>query len=160
MRETTLSILTQMSQFVSQDKDLFYDEDALLDLLKTQGYTEREIKSALDWLQKITIFDRLEGFESHPYGVSPRVFDQEESFRFDCESRGFLWKLRAAGLIDEDVQEEIITKALTMDVDEIGLQDVILISALTIFNRMSSLFTGHLTKGFIKENIEPTEPLH
>lgn len=159
MRERILSILSHMSQFVSQEKDLFYDEDELLDSLKAQGFTDKEVKSALDWLKKITLFDRLKGFENHPFGVSPRVFDPEESFRFTGESRGYLWKLRAAGLIDEDVQEEIITKALTLDVDEIGLQDVILISALTIFNRMSSLFTGHIGKGLIKDIQEPAEPL-
>ncbi|OGQ35935.1 MAG: hypothetical protein A3F16_03105 [Deltaproteobacteria bacterium RIFCSPHIGHO2_12_FULL_43_9] len=160
MHERTLNILSLMSQFVQQDKDLFYHEDQLLELLNAHGYTEKEIKESLECLQKITIFDRLEGFENHPFGVSPRVFDPEETFRFTSEARGFLWKLRAAGLINEEIQEEIITKLLTMDVDEIALSDVKLVAALTIFNRMSSIFTGQFSKGLLKEKSERTEPLH
>lgn len=160
MRERILNILSLMSQFVQQDKDLFFHEDQLLEVLHAKRYTEKEINEALDWLQKITIFDRLKGFESHPIGVSPRVFDPEETFRITSESRGFLWKLRAAGIINDQIQEEIITKLLTIDVDEIVLHDVILVSALTIFNRMSSMFTGQFSKGLLKDRLEQTEPLH
>ena len=160
MHERTLSILSLMSQFVQQDKDLFYHKNQLLEILTAKGYTDREIKGALDWLQKITIYDRLEGVENQPATGSPRVFDPEETFRITSEARGFLWRLRASGLIDDEIQEDIITKTLTVDVDEIKLQDVTLISALTIFNRMSSMFTGQFTKGLLKEKPEPAEPLH
>lgn len=160
MRERILNILSLMSQFVQQNKDLFYHEAQLWEVLNGNGYTDKEIKEALDCLQKIVIFDKLKGFENHPFGVSPRVFDPEETFRITSESRGFLWKLRAAGIINEDIQEEIITKLLTMDVDEIILNDVILVSTLTIFNRMSSIFTGHFSKGLLKDRLERTEPLH
>lgn len=160
MRERTLNILSIMSQFVQKNKDLFFHEAQLMELLHSQGYTEKEIKEALDRLQKITIFDRLKESKSNPFPVSPRVFDPEETFRITSEARGFLWRLRASGLINEEIQEEIITKLLTLDIDEVVLQDVTLVSALTIFNRMSSIFTGQFSKGLLKETLERIEPLH
>jgi uncharacterized protein Smg (DUF494 family) len=89
MRDKTLTILSIMSQFVQQDKDLFFHEEQLLAMLSAKGYTEKDVKSAYEQLQKITIYDRLDKFENHPFGVSPRVFDVEETFRISTDARGF-----------------------------------------------------------------------
>ena len=158
MDETTLSIVSQMSQFVLMDKDLLYDEEEFLEKLVNQGYSEKEIWEAYHWVQKITLFDRLPDEITDTEGASLRVFDPEETYRMTIEARGFLWKLRAAGVIDDHLQEEIIVKLLSLDAEEIQREDVTVIAAITIFTHFASHFSGKFDKGALP-GLQDSDPI-
>ncbi|MFC2075160.1 DUF494 family protein [Bdellovibrionota bacterium] len=160
MKERVFVIVSFMSQFEQSGKDLFYSEEELIESLLDQNFSEKEIQDTYDWIAKVTLFDKLQLAGEISEKSSPRVFDPEETFRFSSKARGFLWKLRAAGIIDEVQQEEVITKLLALDVDEINEDDVSHVAALTLFPKMSNLLIHNKQHKITTEPQDPLDSLH
>jgi len=149
-----------MSAFVQTGKDLCIDEEEILASLVSHGFSEKEIQAAYDWVLKVTLDDQLKRSDETKHISSPRVFDAEETYRFTPEARGFLWRLRSAGIITDLFQEEIINKLLALDSEEISLKDVSHIAALTIFPKMSNLFDHEIQPIMESELNDSGDPLH
>ena len=61
-----------------------------------------------------------------------RVFSQEEKFKLAPRVRSFLWKLKAQGIIDHALEDEIVERALALE-EGANLKDIKTVAALTIF---------------------------
>jgi Smg protein len=67
--------------------------------------------------------------------ITHRVFSREEQMALAPESRGFLVRLRGAGILDEDIFEEIVHKSLQMSDEEVSLKEIKTIAVLALFAR-------------------------
>jgi Smg protein len=133
LRERVLAIVSFIAQYFLDDQDLITESDLVEELLAV-GFEAEEIDAAFSWMESQTI--------SSPVGndvtlgkppVSHRVFSDEESRALSGEARGFLTRLRGMGILDADVQEEIISKALQLADDEVSLKEIKTITVLAMF---------------------------
>ncbi len=85
-------------------------------------------------MESMAIPDRTEPVLGHSF-PSTRIFTPEEMRALSKEARGFLVRLRSLGILDDRIQEEIIDKALQMADEEISLQEMKTVTALTLFAR-------------------------
>lgn len=133
MRERVLAIFTIIAQYVMEERDEVSESELVEELLAV-GFDADEIDAAFSWMESLSIPDKGEPVlgESLP---SQRIFTPEEIRAISKEARGFLVRLRALGILDDPVQEEIIEKAVRMADDEISLQEMKTVTALTLFAR-------------------------
>ena len=64
---------------------------------------------------------------------SHRVFTTEEKRALSSDARGFLTRLRTMGILGDEIQEEVIDKALLMAEDEVTLKEIKTITVLAMF---------------------------
>lgn len=133
MRERVLAIVSLIAQYVTEERELLNESDIVEELLAA-GYAAEEIDAAFNWMESLALQHR-----SRPSFAmelpTHRVFSADEMRGLCREARGFLVRLRALGIIDDDSQEEIIEKSLQMTDDEVSLKEVKAITALTLFAR-------------------------
>lgn len=133
MRERVLAIFTIIAQYVMEERDEVSESELVEELLAV-GFDADEIDAAFSWMESLSIPDKGEPVlgQSLP---SQRIFTPDEIRAISKEARGFLVRLRALGILDDPVQEEIIEKAVRMADDEISLQEMKTVTALTLFAR-------------------------
>lgn len=133
MRERVLAIVTIIAQYMLEDRELPADGDIVSALL-ADGFTDEEIAAAFSWMEQLS----LPPTSAHPQPLtipSQRIFTADEKRRLSLGARGFLLRLRAAGLVEESIVEEIIERALDGADDEIELDDLKPMAALVLFAR-------------------------
>lgn len=119
-----------LSQSLLENKDLFYDAQEIWDDLSSQGFTERDIESALNHIER-TALETPGPFWSDIIPVC-RSFSSEEMTRLSSQARGYLWKLKCRGIIDHAIEDEIVQKALNLE-EPAGLREIKTVAALTVF---------------------------
>ncbi len=131
MREKVLNILGLLSQSVSQDKDLFYDAEEIWDDLLHRGYSENDIESAIQQMEKMLL--EIPG----PYWSDQipvhRCFTKEEATRLSPRVQGYLWQLKTRGIIDHALEDEIVHRVMNLE-EHTGLREMKTVVALTIFS--------------------------
>ena len=130
MRQKILNILGHLSQSLQQEKDLFYDADQIWEELSSHGFSEEEILGALSHIEK-TMLEEIGPFWSQDIPVC-RVYSPKESNQISCKARGYLWKLKVRGIIDNALEDEIIEKAMNLE-GETGIREIKTVAALTLF---------------------------
>lgn len=130
MRQKLLNILGHLSQSLQQNKDLFYDADAIWEELSSQGFSEEDILGALAHIERTTLED-IGPFWSEDIPVC-RVYSSKEASQISKQARGYLWKLKVRGIIDHALEDEIIQKAMDLE-GETSLREIKTVAALTLF---------------------------
>lgn len=74
-----------------------------------------------------------------------RVLNTKESLKINEEAYGFLIRLKEMGLIDADLQEEIIEMAMLAAEDDIGMDDIKGITAMLIFDQSPGQWKSDIT---------------
>ena len=133
MRERVLAIVSFIAQYFLDDQDLMTESDLVEELLAV-GFEAEEIDAAFCWMESQTICAPAgDDITLGTPATSYRVFSAEESKSLSGEARGFLTRLRNMGILDTDIQEEIITKALQMADDEVTLKEIKTVTVLAMF---------------------------
>jgi Smg protein len=133
LRERVLAIVSIIAQFVMEEREQISESDIVEELL-AEGFDAEEIDAAFNWMENISLEPRkTTALELAP--STHRVFTPEEVRALSREARGFLVRLRTLGIASDELQEEIIDKALQVAEDEITLKEIKTIAALTLFAR-------------------------
>lgn len=133
MRERVLAIVSFIAQYFLDEQDLMTESDLVEELLAV-GFDADEIDAAFCWMENQTICTPSGGdITLGKPAISYRVFSAEESKSLSGEARGFLIRLRDMGILDADIQEDIISKALQMADDEVSLKEIKSITVLAMF---------------------------
>jgi len=115
--------------------------------LMNEGFSPEEIEEACAWLKGLTLNGDLcmaiKGKNGEFY--TNRVLNASESLKINEEAYGFLIRLKEMGLIDADLQEEIIETAMMAADDEIGMDDIKGITAMLIFDQSPSQWKSDIT---------------
>jgi Smg protein len=134
VRERVLAIVSIIAQYVMEDRDFLTESDIVEQLLE-DGFEADEIDAAFSWMENLSIQCRSTSASRELSQPTYRVFTAEEGQLLARDARGFLIRLRTLGILDNDLQEEIIDKALRMAEDEVTLKEIKVLTALTLFTR-------------------------
>jgi Smg protein len=119
------------------DRD-FLSENELVEELLSEGFQTEEIHAAFSWMESVELTPQK---SDHSLTVpTNRVFTAEEARNLSSESLGFLIRLRTMGILDDELHEEILDRALQTAEDEVSLKDLKTITALTLFARAHHLW--------------------
>lgn len=132
MRDRVLAIVTLLTQLM-EVRDLLNEDDLIGELLAV-GFDAEEIDAAFRWIESAAIASRLPT-ATHLAASTNRVFSAEEVRLLSPDARGFLLRLRAMGILDDELHEEVIDRAVQMAEEEVSLQELKTVIALTLFAR-------------------------
>lgn len=142
MRERVLAIVNLIAKYVLGADGAPISEQELVAELISVGYEAEEIKDAFSWMETAALqpppaenveVDNME----HP---TYRVFSREERQSMTSEALGFLVRLRTLGILSDEAQEEIIERAMQSAEEQINLQEIKLVSALTLLSRSNNMW--------------------
>jgi len=134
LRERVLTIVSIIAQYVMDDRD-FLTEGDLVEQLLEEGFEAEEIDAAFSWMESLSMQCRSAATGRELTQPTYRIFTPEEGQVFTRDAMGFLIRLRTLGILDNDLQEEIIDKALRMSEEEVTLKEIKALTALTLFTR-------------------------
>ena len=139
MKDRIQKILGHLSTCLKQEKDLFYDGEEVWGYLSDRGYSDADIDMALGHIKQKAF--EAPGFFWSERQPAYRTYSLEELSRLSPRVRGFLWKLKAKGVIDHVLEDEIVQKALDLE-EPAGLREIKTVAALTVFG-YEHKFQGH-----------------
>jgi len=134
LRERVLAIVSIIAQYVMEDRD-FLSENDIVEQLLEDGFEADEIDAAFSWMETLSMQSRSLQASAELAMPTHRVFTAEEDLMISSPARGFLIRLRALGILNDDLQEEIIDKALRLEEEEVSLKEIKALTALTLFTR-------------------------
>ncbi len=142
MRERVLAIVNLIAQYVMGAEDSHISEQELITELMAVGYEADEINDAFNWMESIALRPATDQEAAEPMiqMSTYRVFSEHEKIMLTSEAQGFLVKVRAMGLLNNEAQEEIIDRAIRAAEDPVTEQEMKLITILTLLSRSSSLW--------------------
>lgn len=133
MRERVLAIVTLIAQMVLEERDQFSEGELVGELLAV-GFAADEIDAAFSWMETLALQPRSK--QDRPLSLpTTRVFSAEETRALSTEGRGYLMRLRAMGVLDDESHEEVMERAMELVEDEISLKELKTLIALTLFAR-------------------------
>ncbi|WP_305044136.1 DUF494 family protein [Geoalkalibacter sp.] len=134
MRDRVLAIVSIITQFIMEQNDLLDSEDQVVQELLDIGYGIDEIDEAFSWMENQTLETAAPALPC--LGTSSqRIFTPRENLVLSREARGFLVRLRTLGILDNQLEEEIIERAMHDAEEEVGLGEIKHIAVLSLFSR-------------------------
>lgn len=123
------------------------DDSSGIKGLLNKGFSAEEIEEACAWLKGLTLNGDLCMAIKDCNGdfYRNRVLNTKESLKINEEAYGFLIRLKEMGLIDADLQEEIIEMAMLAAEDDIGMDDIKGITAMLIFDQSPGQWKSDIT---------------
>jgi len=134
LRERVLAIVSIIAQYVMEDRDFLTENDIVEQLLE-DGFDAEEIDAAFSWMETISLQSGANPARSRLSMPTQRILTRDEELLLSQDAQGFLVRLRALGIIDDDLHEEILERALRGEEDEISLREIKAVTALTLFTR-------------------------
>jgi len=134
MKENMLDVLLYMFEFCDEEElKLDEGEEALHGKLVRAGFGNQEIFKAFSWLNDLSEQGVDSGFVLDP--GSFRVFSQDETLRLPVECRGLLIQLEQFGVIDPDSREQIVERALALEVEDMDLDQFKWVLMMVLLNQ-------------------------
>ena len=141
MRERVLAIVNLIAKYVLGAEDAPISEQELIAELLSVGYESEEISDAFSWMETVALQHPGTNSTEIPMALpSYRLFSREEQSAISQEAIGFLVRLRAMGMLSDEAQEEIIERAVRAAEEPINLQEIKIISALTLLSLSNNLW--------------------
>ena len=142
MRERVLAIVNLIAKYVLGAEDAPINEQELVAELMSVGFEAEEINDAFSWMETAAMLtpDQRLGESVMQPPATYRLFSREEQQTLTPEGIGFLIKIRTMGILSDEVQEEIIERAVRAADDPLTLQEVKMIAALTMLSRSDNLW--------------------
>jgi Smg protein len=133
LRERVLAIVTLIAQYFLEEQEPRSEHELVEELLAI-GFAADEIDAAFDWMENQALTPPPTT-ELPPPVLTNRVFSAEEQRSLAPEARGFLIRLRDTAILDEEIFEEIIFKAVEMHDEELSLKEIKTLTVLALFAR-------------------------
>ena len=146
MRERFLDIVTLLARYLFEERRPLDDQEAITEELVADGYDPQDIREAFEWLERAPA--AREGGAAPADLARPdhstRVLTPAEALKITAPAYGVLVRLRQLGLIDASMQERVLERAMGVDVDEIGVDEIKAITAFFLFDESPLDVRGHL----------------
>jgi Smg protein len=120
-----------------QQAELAYDRERVAKKLSAAGFEDSDISEALHWLA---------GVLRAPHAVREPLPDARTSFRayaprelakLDAACRGFILTLEQSGILNADVRELVIDRALAASGDALSLDQLKLVVLMVLWNQQT-----------------------
>ncbi len=143
MKESILDVLLYLFEhyFAAEAGQAFElaapaQNEPLVAELQYAGFSPAEIRNAFDWLDALA---RQRPAARPPDNHGPtRVFHASELEKLDVEARGFLLYLEQQGVLGADQRELVLDRALALDLEDVGLDDLKWVVLMVLFNQPGS----------------------
>lgn len=146
MRERFLDIVTLLARYLFEERRAVDDQEAITEELVAEGYDPQDIREAFAWLEQVPVA-RGGGASPTDFSApdqSTRVLTPAEALKITPPAYGFLVRLRQLRLIDATMQERVLERAMAVDADEIGIDEIKAITAFFLFDRSPHDIPGRL----------------
>ena len=140
MRERVLAIVNLIAKYVLGADGAPISEQELVAELLSEGFEPQEINDAFSWMESTALQSpaAADSPAFRPPAASMRIFTDEECRLIDLEARGFLVRLRSIGILDDELEEELIDRVLAAAEDPVNLQEIKILTALSLLARNSN----------------------
>jgi len=132
LRERVLAIVSIIAQYVMEERDSLTENELVEELLSV-GFEEEEIAAAFNWMENVSLAQHQKT-PTTLGGTTHRVFTAEEKRLLSSEARGFLIRLRTLAILDDELEEEVIERAMRAE-GGVSLPELKTLVALTLFSR-------------------------
>ncbi len=135
MKENMLDVLMYLFDHVfDTDMEVATDQDTLTDELEAAGFEKIEIDKAFDWLEDLRMAeDRAQGVRAQT-ASGHRIYTEDERQRLSAECRGFILFMEQCGIIDPQVREMVIERALALGNHLIDLDQLKWVTLMVLCN--------------------------
>ena len=118
--------------------DAFPEPADLAKVLSDIGFKDAEITEALLWLDDLA--ETAEHFSAIPQASpglphSQRIYAEQEISVLGAEAVGFVQSLEAAGILDPQLREIVLERAMAADESPLGLDQLRLIVLVVLWSR-------------------------
>jgi len=136
MSERWLMLLNALTQSLIDEPSFLDDPQELLEGLVAEGYQTDEVEVALAWLGRFLAEPSTAVATTNEEINSKGLRSQslEEQLSLSTEAFGYLLRLENAGLIDPSLREEILERALVSFENEIGEDEMKIISRMVLMD--------------------------
>lgn len=140
MGNRVLEIVVYLIDHMREHQGILPSMDDLTPDLQSLGYSDSEISSAYSW-----VIDRFEHNDEPFFAQFPeehhsnRVLTQYERLQLSPEAYGFLVKLIALSVIDDEQFETVLERAFSVSPQRVDLEQVKLVTAAVLFNEFSEM---------------------
>jgi len=104
--------------------------------LSLAGFNNQNIKKAFQWLDDLVLLKENLFDKNYTHQYSSRIYNGIELKRFSTQAIGFLYHLENKALVDFNLRETIVEKALALEIEQIDL-DLIQWVVLMVFYNIS-----------------------
>ncbi|MCP5149391.1 MAG: DUF494 domain-containing protein [Ectothiorhodospiraceae bacterium] len=135
-QQSVLDVLMYLFEhYLETEVEMAVDHPEVRAELVRAGFSEARVGDALSWLDGLSeaALD-ADGMERANVS-SLRVYTPEETERLDVESRGLLLFLEQVGVIDAQARELVVDRALALDTDAIGVEQLKWVVLMVLFNQ-------------------------
>lgn len=99
------------------------------------GFPPSEVDKAFAWLEGLVKMREDCSDYPLPSHRSVRTYTEEETRRLSTECRGFMLFLEQVGVLDTITRELVIDRAMALETDEIGLDQIKWVVLMVLFNQ-------------------------
>ncbi|MCF6178037.1 MAG: DUF494 domain-containing protein [Geopsychrobacter sp.] len=142
MRERVLAIVNLIAKYVMTAKGAQISEQELVAELISEGFDAQEINDAFSWMES-TAIDHTPLLQQNCVNLDSsattfRIFSPEECRLIDTDARGFLVRLRSIGILNNEIEEELLDRIVTVAEESVSLQEIKILTALTLLAKNSN----------------------
>ncbi|MBK7141628.1 MAG: DUF494 family protein [bacterium] len=140
MGNRVLEIVVYLIDHMRENQGMLPSMDDLTPDLQSMGYSDTEISSAYSW-----VIDRFEHSDEPFFAQFPeehhsnRVLTQYERLQLSPEAYGFLVKLVALSVIDDEQFETVLERAFSVSPQRVDLEQIKLVTAAVLFNELNEM---------------------
>lgn len=142
MRERVLAIVNLIAKYVMGADGAPISEQELVAELMSEGFDAQEINDAFSWMESTALDQTRQQQQQTPNintsASTMRIFSAEECRLIDTEARGFLVRLRSMGLINDEIEEELIDRIVAAAEEPVSLQEIKILTALSLLAKNSN----------------------
>lgn len=135
MKQTVLDVLVYLFEHCMEEDNRDLDHDSLRGQLIEAGFPDSQITKAFDWLEALAKQRESAASGATARNSSLRIFTAAETEKLSREGRGLLLYLEQVGVLDAGARELVIERAMALDAEEIGAEELKWIVLMVLFNQ-------------------------
>lgn len=136
MNENVIDVLIYIYEnYMDGDEAVPTDQIMLEEELIEAGFPKLEVQKAFDWLDELAWRQGHLSSGNVLVNKSIRIFTDQEQQRIDLETQGMLLYLEQIGVLDPRSRELVIERAMALESEELGADDVKWIVLLVLLNQ-------------------------
>ena len=152
MNRRIFDVVAYLTSRYGTERSTRVDPNEFRDELFDVGFEEDDVERALAWLRCL----RRGGTVANP-GVSEpsptlRVPTADEARKLTAGARGFVLRMEKAGILDAAAREAVYERAVSLDVNEVGSDEIRVLVALVLASM--PVVDGALVAGVLTGDLE------
>ncbi|MCW8856074.1 MAG: DUF494 domain-containing protein [Kangiella sp.] len=119
MKEDVLDVLLYIFEnFQDEESNHILANDSLVEALEDVGFTDGEIKGAIDWLDGLVEITSESSNAEDLVTDSMRVFSPQEQLLMSADAQGMILYFEQRGILDPQAREMVIDRMLALGPQE------------------------------------------